>query len=155
MIAGGTGVSPFRSYIVHHAADPACGEMWLVLGARDAGEACYLDEFERLAQSVPLHIRVALSREHGRRLDDVLLGDDVAAAVWRLLRDPAEGVRAALCTSAAPLASRPPSPALSAQSSAAMSPPRRPSCDSGDSSGVAATSRRSSRPTTLRLPLNA
>ena len=91
MVAGGTGVSPFRSFILQRAQQPACGEMWLLLGARHARDACYHDEFERLAETVPLHVRVALSREHGRRIDAVLLGDDVAPELWRLLREPAEG----------------------------------------------------------------
>ena len=91
MVAGGTGVSPFRSFILHRAAQPMCGEMWLLLGARHRSEACYLDELERLTATVPLEVRLALSREHGRRLDTLLLDDEIASQLWRMLREPAEG----------------------------------------------------------------
>ncbi|MDX6677265.1 MAG: hypothetical protein QOE31_1317, partial [Solirubrobacteraceae bacterium] len=63
MVAGGSGISPFRAFLQQRAGADATGECRLLLGVRDRGEIFYRSELERMIASIGLHVTVAFSRE--------------------------------------------------------------------------------------------
>ena len=107
MVAGGSGIAPFRAFLQQRAGARATGERRLLLGVRDRGELFYRSELERMIASIGLHVTVAFSREDcelqvgdrrlvvvpGRRrsLSERIVERDVAAELWRLVRDRSEG----------------------------------------------------------------
>jgi len=111
MFAGGTGLSPFRSFIQQRARQANAGESWLYYGIRAKEDFIYQDELERIAAQGWLKVRIAFSRDalfvndspaaNGGRfvfepgakqyIGDEMLRDENANALWRLLRSKEEG----------------------------------------------------------------
>lgn len=92
LVAGGSGLAPFRAFLWHRFHARAPGECLLFLGVRDPSELPYPDELERLTERLPLTVHVALSREgQRRRVGDLMTRPDVSDALWRLARDHEEG----------------------------------------------------------------
>ncbi len=111
MVAGGSGISPFRAFLEHRHRTSAPGECILLLGVRDSSELYYKEELERLADLLALTVCVVFSREDadveavkvdgstrlqvvpgkGRRMGDRMLEPDMSDALWRLMRDRADG----------------------------------------------------------------
>ncbi|HTE50049.1 MAG TPA: cytochrome b5 domain-containing protein, partial [Kofleriaceae bacterium] len=116
MLAGGTGIAPFRGFILERMRQPDAGEMWLFLATRSPEHLYYVDDLLPALASGRLHLRVAFSREDrdvvfepdgrggvrpsyvpGRRryLQDMLLEPDTARTLWELLRSQEEGGKGA------------------------------------------------------------
>ena len=110
MFAGGTGISPFRSFIHERVQHPDTGENWLFLGTRTQDDFYYQEELECFVAQKQLNLRVAFSREDiclhdpaqnadrhfvfeaGRRhrIDEAILSDKNIHRLWSLLRSPEE-----------------------------------------------------------------
>lgn len=102
MLAGGTGIAPFRGLLHARAAQPGGGENWLFYGARTRADLYYLDEWEALAAAHKLQLRVAFSQEATRlqfdgrqfvfeagprrRLGDEILDPENAQRLWELVQ---------------------------------------------------------------------
>jgi sulfite reductase (NADPH) flavoprotein alpha-component len=111
MFAGGTGFSPFRSFIQQRARQANAGEGWLYYGTRTKEDFIYQDELEQIAAQGWLNVRIAFSRdelylrfapaadggrfvfEPGARqyIGDEMLRDENASALWNLLRSKEDG----------------------------------------------------------------
>jgi ferredoxin-NADP reductase/cytochrome b involved in lipid metabolism len=63
MIAGGTGIAPFVSFIRRRAADPAAGPCWLYWGLRTPADFVYRRELASAVATGRLHLALAFSRE--------------------------------------------------------------------------------------------
>jgi ferredoxin-NADP reductase len=86
LLAGGSGVVPFRSMLRHHAAVQSTIPVRLLYSARAPAEVIYRDELGALAASDQVDVRFTLTREqpvgwtgYRRRIDQELL-DEVAWA---------------------------------------------------------------------------
>jgi sulfite reductase (NADPH) flavoprotein alpha-component len=107
MIAGGTGLAPFRGFLQERARQDGVGDNWLFFGARTSADVYYQDELrDRVAQG-QLHVRIAFSQEDlamhsagdqlvvapGRRqrIDAEMLQDANARQLWQLLRSEDQG----------------------------------------------------------------
>jgi ferredoxin-NADP reductase len=84
LLAGGSGIVPFRSMLRHRAAIESTVPVRLLYSARALHEVIYSDELARLAAYDEVDIRFALTREwpdgwrgHRRRIDHEIL-DEVA-----------------------------------------------------------------------------
>ncbi len=102
MIAGGTGLAPFRGLLRERAGQPEGGETWLFYSGRTRAEFYYQAEWEDLAALGKLNVRAAFSREdtHLRfdgnqfvfeagercRIDDQLLAPENAKRLWALIQ---------------------------------------------------------------------
>lgn len=116
MLAGGTGIAPFRGFILERMRQPDPGDMWLFLATRSPEHLYYVDDLLPAVASGRLHLRVAFSREDqevvfeadgrggvrpryvpGKRryLQDMLLESDTARTLWELLRSQEEGGKGA------------------------------------------------------------
>ncbi len=80
MLAGGSGVVPFRSILRHWAAGPRVYKPQLVYSARSLAEVIYRPELSHFADAAGVDIRIALTREwsedwkgHRGRVDRELL----------------------------------------------------------------------------------
>jgi sulfite reductase (NADPH) flavoprotein alpha-component len=112
MLAGGTGIAPFRGFVLERMRRPDCGEMWLFLATRSREYLYYIEDLLPAVASGRLHLRVAFSREDvdvaferaregglrpvfvpgsRRYLQDMLLEPDTARTLWDLLRSQEEG----------------------------------------------------------------
>ena len=111
MIAGGTGIAPFRSFILKRAQQSQPGETWLFFGTRKKTDIYYQDELERLATQGRLNLRIAFSQddidyqqissegdnhfvfEPGARhyIGDEILKEANAQALWNLLQSKENG----------------------------------------------------------------
>lgn len=111
MFAGGTGLAPFRSFILERAQQISPAESWLFLGTRTNKDFYYRDELEHIAAQGKLNVRVAFSREEtslragangdgqnfvfepGTRqyIGDEMLKEENALALWNLLRRKEDG----------------------------------------------------------------
>jgi len=85
LIAGGSGVVPFRSMLRHHAAMHSTVPTRLLYSSRTLGEIIYRSELERYAAGDGIDVRFTLTRErpdgwtgYARRIDAALLAD----AAW-------------------------------------------------------------------------
>ena len=102
LFAGGTGVSPFRSFIAQRLAQGATDNCLLLSLARSS-ELHYAKEWQDGVAQGRLHIEAGFTREGARlkyspeqglftepgptrRIDDVLADPDVAEQLWRLLQ---------------------------------------------------------------------
>jgi ferredoxin-NADP reductase len=81
LVAGGSGVVPFRSIVRHHAAVDSDVPLRLLYSVRDIDDMLYRDEFDRLAESNDVDVRLTLTREwpdewtgYRGRIDGELLG---------------------------------------------------------------------------------
>ena len=110
MIAGGTGIAPFRSFWQERKTKNGVPDL-LLWGTRHWEDIPYQDELQNEVQSGRLDVHIALSRsqttlrttqnggvrslsacEHPRsRVDALLQEPDVAEMIWRLLRAKDEG----------------------------------------------------------------
>jgi sulfite reductase alpha subunit-like flavoprotein/pSer/pThr/pTyr-binding forkhead associated (FHA) protein len=115
MFAGGTGIAPFMGFIRARARQQAGGETRLFLGTRTRQEFFYRDELEALASQSRLIVRPAFSQEAidaryvleggdgrfifeagaKRHVNDEMLRDENAKALWDLLRSKQEGGKGA------------------------------------------------------------
>jgi sulfite reductase alpha subunit-like flavoprotein len=108
MIAGGTGVAPFLSFVEQRCSHPSAGPTWLFVSARTRDEIYCSDELARAVQAGRLELHVALTREdiavvgvcddadgvtqlrfapgNRRRIDELLLDERHARRLYRLLR---------------------------------------------------------------------
>jgi sulfite reductase alpha subunit-like flavoprotein len=107
MLAGGTGLAPFRSLIQERARQADAGETWLFFATRNGVEFYYQEEFAQWVAEGKLHLRVACSREElqirseggrvifeaGQRqhLNEAILQAETACHLWRLLQSREEG----------------------------------------------------------------
>ena len=111
MIAGGTGLAPFRSFILKRAQQSQPGETWLFFGTRTRTDIYYKDELERLVAQGRLNLRIAFSQDNvtyqqihdesgdhlvfepGERhyIGDEILKEENAKALWNLLQSKENG----------------------------------------------------------------
>jgi sulfite reductase (NADPH) flavoprotein alpha-component len=111
MIAGGTGLSPFRSFILKRAQQSQPGATWLFFGTRTKDDIYYKDELEKLVAQGRLNLRIAFSQDdidckqiHAESGDQFILepgerhyiGDEIlkeanAQAIWDLLQSRENG----------------------------------------------------------------
>lgn len=112
MIAGGTGIAPFLSFIRRRCASPDSGDCVLFWGLRSAADFVYEAELARAVAAGKLELHVAFSREAvalhfvadgagaghfefrpgvACRVNDVLLDPSQRAALERALASRAEG----------------------------------------------------------------
>jgi ferredoxin-NADP reductase len=82
LVAGGSGVVPFRSILRHHQAIESTVPVRLLYSARSLAEVIYRPELTRVAADGAVDIRYTLTREqpegwqgYGRRIDQELLGE--------------------------------------------------------------------------------
>lgn len=76
LIAGGTGVSPFRGFLAERQRQLAAGEVILYLGIRSRADFVYADELRAAMRGGHLRVHVAFSRE------DVEVAWDAASDSW-------------------------------------------------------------------------
>ncbi len=112
MFAGGTGVAPFRGFIIERDQQKNGGDSWLFLGTRTRQEFYYKEQFEPIAAKGRLHIRPAFSRDavdtrfvkngkgsghyvfepgEKRYIGDEMLREENAKALWDILRSKKDG----------------------------------------------------------------
>jgi ferredoxin-NADP reductase len=82
LIAGGSGVVPFRSMLRHYAATNSTVPVRLLYSARTLASVIYKDELDRLATDHGIDVRLTLTRErpdgwtgYARRIDAALVAD--------------------------------------------------------------------------------
>jgi ferredoxin-NADP reductase len=82
LVAGGSGVVPFRSILRHHRAIESTVPVRLLYSARSLAEVIYRDELTGLAADGAVDVRYTLTREqtegwqgYRRRIDQELLGE--------------------------------------------------------------------------------
>jgi ferredoxin-NADP reductase len=82
LVAGGSGVVPFRSILRHHQAIESTVPVRLLYSARSLAEVIYRQELTGVAADGAVDIRYTLTREqpegwqgYGRRIDQELLGE--------------------------------------------------------------------------------
>ncbi len=63
LVAGGSGVAPFRSIVRHHLAVASDVPLRLLYSARTLDDVLYRDELDRLAASRTVDVRFTLTRE--------------------------------------------------------------------------------------------
>jgi len=86
MIAGGTGLAPFRSLLHGRMRQPGAGPNWLLLGTRRRTEVYYAEELQQMVDRGHLRVHLALSEDDGRHVADELRDEATAEELWRLLR---------------------------------------------------------------------
>jgi sulfite reductase (NADPH) flavoprotein alpha-component len=107
MIAGGSGIAPFRSFIAERQKQLAQADTWLLLGVRSRMEFVCGDELAPLVQAGQLRVDVAFSRddvgvhwqdgawrfvpEARRHIGDAVRDEANARHLWELLRPVADG----------------------------------------------------------------
>lgn len=120
MFAGGTGLSPFRSFIQERARQGAPGKNFLFISARTPKDVYFKDELACEVANGRLQVEIALTREASkarfvdavdggrfdflpgprRRIDDLMLGEANALLLWDLIRNRSEhgaGARIYIC----------------------------------------------------------
>lgn len=115
MLAGGTGISPFRGFLIERLRQINAGPAWLFVSFRSpAYLRTYEAELAPLLATGKLELRVAFTREDAsvrfdpsaggrfvyetgrrKRVQDLLSEDDAADTLWRLLRPVEQGGRGA------------------------------------------------------------
>jgi ferredoxin-NADP reductase len=82
LVAGGSGVAPFRSIVRHHAEVDTEVPLRLLYSARSLDDVLYRDELKRLAASDEVDVRFTLTRAwpdgwqgYRGRIDGGLLGE--------------------------------------------------------------------------------
>jgi ferredoxin-NADP reductase len=82
LLAGGSGVVPFRSMLRHHTAAQSSVPVRLLYSSRSFGEIIYRTELTRLDSSENVEVFFTLTREwpdrwtgHRRRIDEALIGE--------------------------------------------------------------------------------
>lgn len=113
MIAGGSGVAPFRGFLAERRRQLAPAEAWLFLGVRRPDEVTSLDELAEEVKSGRLELQVAFSRDdveltwdedegrfawspgQRRYVTELLTDDENARRLWELLHPEESGGRGA------------------------------------------------------------
>lgn len=114
MIAGGTGIAPFRAFWQARSRQPTSGPTWLFIGTRTRDQLYYAEELAILAHEGKLRVEARFSAEDRvprfpksgqapliryepgpRRRIDALLWEH-AADLWDVLRDPGAGKQGAV-----------------------------------------------------------
>jgi ferredoxin-NADP reductase len=87
LIAGGSGIVPFRSMLRHAVATESAAVVRVLYSARSLEDVIYRDELTRLAARDQIEVRLALTRSwpdgwdgHRGRIDRALLGELAPAA---------------------------------------------------------------------------
>src|SRR3954454_22776163 len=82
LVAGGSGIAPFRAILRHHEAIESTVPVRLLYSARSLAEVIYRQELAAVAADGAVDIRYTLTRErpegwqgYGRRIDQELLGE--------------------------------------------------------------------------------
>ncbi|MEJ2366667.1 MAG: hypothetical protein P8017_18765, partial [Deltaproteobacteria bacterium] len=111
MFAGGTGIAPFRSFILERAEQDNAADCWLFLGTRTRAEFYYQEELAPIVAQGRLHVRPAFSRDavdtnfvsngngghfvfepgEKRYIGDEILREGNAQVLWNLLRSKKDG----------------------------------------------------------------
>ena len=111
MFAGGTGIAPFRSFILERAQQDNAADCWLFLGTRTRAEFYYQEELAPIVAQGRLHVRPAFSRDavdtnfvsngngghfvfepgEKRYIGDEILREGNAQVLWNLLRSKKDG----------------------------------------------------------------
>lgn len=112
MFAGGTGIAPFRGFIMERNQQENVGDSWLFLGARTRQDFYYKEQFEPIVANGHLHIRPAFSRDavdtkfvqndqgdghfvfepgEKRYIGDEMLREENAQMLWDVLRSKKDG----------------------------------------------------------------
>jgi sulfite reductase alpha subunit-like flavoprotein len=112
MFAGGTGIAPFRGFVMERNRQENVGDSWLFLGVRTRQEFYYKEQFEPIVANGRLHIRNAFSRDEveakfvqngdgngrftfepsqKRYIGDEMLREENAKALWDILRSKKDG----------------------------------------------------------------
>lgn len=80
LVAGGSGIVPFRSMLRHHCATVSTVSVRLLYSARSFDDVIYRDELLRIAARDGIDVSITLTREqprgwrgYGRRVDQALL----------------------------------------------------------------------------------
>jgi ferredoxin-NADP reductase len=91
LVAGGSGVVPFRAMLRHHRATGSAVPVRLLYSARSLDDVLYRDELTRIAGNGEIDVRFTLTREqpagwrgYRRRIDEELL----AEVAWRPIDRP-------------------------------------------------------------------
>ena len=116
LVAGGTGVGTFRSFVLERLRQPDVGPTWLLLSVRSLEHAHYQEEFQAAVKQGKLRMEVVFSRDGAvlpkkrtsaggyhfsfggssrRHIEDVINGDDIHEELLSLLRAEADGGRGA------------------------------------------------------------
>ena len=92
LVAGGSGVVPFRAMLRHHRAAGSTAPARLLYSARTLDSVIYRDELDRLSEAAEIEVVITLTRERpegwtGRagRIDHELLGELAWPAAQRPL----------------------------------------------------------------------
>lgn len=107
MFAGGTGIAPFIGFLEERSRRGDSGENWLFFSTRGADQFYYKRELFALAEANRLQLRVAFSRadqtvsQNGgtvelrpgkrSRIDRIMVEDQNAIDLWRLMPSEADG----------------------------------------------------------------
>jgi ferredoxin-NADP reductase len=82
LVAGGSGLVPFRAMLRHHRASGSAVPVRLLYSARSLPDVVYRDELTRIAGNGEIDVRFTLTREHPagwrgyrRRIDQELLAE--------------------------------------------------------------------------------
>jgi ferredoxin-NADP reductase len=92
LLAGGSGIVPFRSMLRHHAAMRSHVPVRMLYSSRSLAEVIYMKELAELAMGAGIDVRFTLTREqpsdwtgYARRIDEALLTEVAWAASDRPL----------------------------------------------------------------------
>lgn len=107
MFAGGTGISPFRGFMEHRAAQAESGPNWLFLGTRSLADLPYEAQLKAWVAQEKLNLRVAFSREEQRLeseqgefvlrpgsqgyVDQLLEDEAISTMLWHYLQRREDG----------------------------------------------------------------
>jgi ferredoxin-NADP reductase len=82
LLAGGSGIAPFRAMVRHHAATDSSIPVRLLYSAKTLGDVIYLDELTKLSESGGLDVHFTLTRDappdwkgHRGRVDGAFLAE--------------------------------------------------------------------------------
>lgn len=105
MFAAGSGIAPFSGFLQARAPQP--GKNWLFFATRTPSQVFYQPEFETLVKAGRLNLRVAFSASDNRlqfdgeklvlaegkraHVEDIMLEEENARALWELLQTRSEG----------------------------------------------------------------
>ena len=91
LIAGGSGVVPFRAIIRHRLASGSSVPLTLLYSSRSLEEVIYREELEEAGAAAGIDVQISLTRQwpedwegHRGRIDEQLLAD----VVWAPDQDP-------------------------------------------------------------------
>lgn len=106
MIAGGTGLSPFRGFVTERFRQQGAGDAWLFIALRSRADFMYGEELAPPVRSGKLKLKVSFSRDDAdlefipgaaagyfnavpgkrRHIEETLLEEETARTLWDMLR---------------------------------------------------------------------